>query len=161
MKNAPVLRQSGIILQSKILREALFLWRYRPFFKKSFCFSPKRPIICPEYVHQGAMIMQINGSDLQTKLNVYQTNQAQARPSETKQADAAAAPVPQQDRVALSQQGQSIAEAQRAITAIPDVRESLVDQIRNDLQSGAYMVDNQKAAEGILRESLVNEAALA
>jgi len=105
--------------------------------------------------------MQINGSDLQTKLDVYQANQTQARPSETKQADAVAAPAPQQDRVALSQQGQSIAEAQRAITAIPDVRESLVERIRNDLQSGAYVVDNQKAAEGILRESLVNQAALA
>jgi negative regulator of flagellin synthesis FlgM len=105
--------------------------------------------------------MQINGSDLQAKLNVYQTHQSEARQSEGKPAEAAPTSSPQQDRVALSHQGQSIAEAQRAITAIPDVRESLVDRIRNDLQSGAYVVDNQKAAEGMLRESLVNQAALA
>ncbi|PIE66745.1 MAG: flagellar biosynthesis anti-sigma factor FlgM [Deltaproteobacteria bacterium] len=105
--------------------------------------------------------MKITGSDLQAKLNVYQTHQAQVRSSDTKQVEVDASPAPQQDRVALSRQGQSIVEAQRAITAIPDVRESVVNQIRNDIQTGAYVVDSQKAAEGILRESLANQAALA
>ena len=105
--------------------------------------------------------MKVNGSDLQAKLNVYQSNQPQVQSSEAKKADADTVRTPQQDRVAFSQQGQTIAEAQRAITTIPDVREGLVGQIRNDLQTGAYVVDNQKAAEGILRESFVNQAAMA
>jgi hypothetical protein len=46
------------------------------------------------------------------------------------------ASTPQQDRVALSNRGQSIADAQRAMASVPDVRESLVSQIQNDLQNG-------------------------
>jgi negative regulator of flagellin synthesis FlgM len=105
--------------------------------------------------------MKINHSDLQSKLNVYQT--AQLRGGKTKAADAqkAAAAVPQQDHVALSQRGQLIADAQRAIASVPDVRESLVSQIQNNLQKGTYAVDSHKAAEGILRESMVNQAAMA
>ena len=68
--------------------------------------------------------------------------------------------MPQQDRVALSGRGRSIADAQRAMASVPDVRESLVFQIRNDLQNATYAVDIQKAAEGLLRESMVNQAAL-
>jgi anti-sigma28 factor (negative regulator of flagellin synthesis) len=53
-----------------------------------------------------------------------------------------------------------IADAQRAVAFVPDVRESLVSRIQNDMQNGTYVVDNQKAAEGLLRESMVNQAAL-
>jgi flagellar biosynthesis anti-sigma factor FlgM len=67
---------------------------------------------------------------------------------------------PQQDRVALSARGQSIADAQRAAASVPDIRESLVSRIQTDMQNGTYVVDNQKAAEGLLRESMVNQAAL-
>ena len=104
--------------------------------------------------------MKINASDLQAKLNVYQSNQVQTQQADAKKAAPPDTPSPQQDRVALSQQGQSIAEAQRAIADVPDVRENLVSRIQNDLQNGTYTVDNQKAAEGILRESLVNQAAM-
>ena len=43
---------------------------------------------------------------------------------------------------------------------VPDIRESLVVQIQTDLKKGAYIFDYQKAAEGILRESMVNQAAM-
>ena len=106
--------------------------------------------------------MKINGTDLQSVLNVYQSNQAQAK--QTQGEDRSQTPtetVVQQDRLDLSQQGQAIADAQRAITAVPDVRESLVEEIRNEVENGTYNVDQQKAAEGILRESMVNQAAMA
>jgi negative regulator of flagellin synthesis FlgM len=104
--------------------------------------------------------MKINGSDLQSKLNVYQTAQVQGKNQVGSGSHNAAAAAPQQDRVALSQRGQMIADAQRAIASVPDVRESLVSQIQNDLRQGTYAIDNQKAAEGILRESMVNQAAM-
>jgi negative regulator of flagellin synthesis FlgM len=106
--------------------------------------------------------MKIDGTDLQSVLNVYQSNQAQAK--QTQVEDRSQAPtetVMQQDRLDLSQQGQAIADAQRAIAAVPDVRESLVEEIRNEVENGTYNVDQQKAAEGILRESMVNQAAMA
>ena len=104
--------------------------------------------------------MEIKGSHIQSKLNVYQSAQVLGKNKDTIASEKPEAPIPLQDRVALSGRGRSIADAQRAMASVPDVRESLVFQIRNDLQRGTYVVDNQKAAEGIIRESMVNQAAL-
>ena len=104
--------------------------------------------------------MKINGSDLQSALNVYQTNQAETKQEPAARAQSAEEPVPQQDRLALSRQGQMIADAQRTIASVPDVRESLVAEIRNQVENGTYTVDHQKAAEGILKEAMVNQAAM-
>lgn len=105
--------------------------------------------------------MKINGTALQSQLSIYQTTQVQGNKIETgKMANANAAAGTQQDRVALSDHGRMIADAQRAVAFIPDVRESLVTEVRNDLESGSYVFDNQRSAEGILKESMVNEAAM-
>ncbi len=104
--------------------------------------------------------MEIKGSHIQSKLNVYQTAQVLRINKDTANTHKTETSTPQQDRVAFSDRGRSIADAQRAMAALPDVRETLVSQIRNDLLNGTYVVDNQKAAEGILRESMVNQAAL-
>jgi negative regulator of flagellin synthesis FlgM len=104
--------------------------------------------------------MKINGSDLQSKLNVYQSAQVQGKQPEAAKSAKPEAVTPQQDRVALSERGRSVADAQRAIASVPDVRESLVSRIRTEMQNGTYVFDNQKAAEGILRESMVNQAAM-
>jgi flagellar biosynthesis anti-sigma factor FlgM len=104
--------------------------------------------------------MKINGTDLQSALNVYQSNQAQAKPASADKSGKTEAPTYQQDRLDLSQQGRLLADAQKAIGSVPDVRESLVTEIRNDIENGSYVVDHQKAAEGILKEALVNQAAM-
>lgn len=106
--------------------------------------------------------MKIDGTDLQSVLNVYRSNQAQAKQTQAEdRSQASTETVVQQDRLDLSQRGQAIADAQRAIAAVPDVRESLVEEIRNEVENGTYNVDQQKVAEGILRESMVNQAAMA
>ncbi len=105
--------------------------------------------------------MKINDSDLQAKLTVYQTTQVQGKPPEATSSQKPETAAPQQDRVALTERGRSIADAQRAMASVPDVRESLVARIQSELQNGTYVVDNQKAAEGILREAMVNQAAMA
>ena len=104
--------------------------------------------------------MKINGTGLQSQLSVYKTAQVQGNKIEKSKTGYAAASGAQQDRVALSDQGRLVADAQRAVAFIPDVRESLVTEVRNDLESGTYVFDNERSAEGILRESMVNEAAL-
>jgi flagellar biosynthesis anti-sigma factor FlgM len=105
--------------------------------------------------------MKINGTDLQSALSVYQTAQTRSKPAQVNGAETNATPTAHQDRLALSERGRSIADAQRAIASVPDVRTALVSEIRNDLQNGTYVVDSQRAAEGILKESMVNEAAMA
>ena len=104
--------------------------------------------------------MEIKGSHIQSKLNVYQSAQVLGKNEDTLKSEKPEASTPQLDRVALSGRGRSIADAQRAMAAVPDVREPLVFQIQTDLQNGTYVFDNQKAAEGILRESMINQAAL-
>lgn len=105
--------------------------------------------------------MEIKGSHIQPKLSVYQGAQALGKNEDTLKSEKPDASAPQLDRVALSGRGRAIADAQRAMVAVPDVRDALVSQIRNNLLDGTYVFDNQRAAEGILRESMVNQAALA
>ncbi|MBC2710856.1 MAG: hypothetical protein HGJ94_07625, partial [Desulfosarcina sp.] len=73
--------------------------------------------------------MKINGSDLQSKLNIYQTAQVQGKNLDAAKPEKPEPPTPQQDRVALTERGRSIADAQRAMASVPDVREFLVSQI--------------------------------
>lgn len=101
--------------------------------------------------------MKINGTHLPPKLSVYQTAQVQGQSATTSKYGASA---PQQDRVALSDKGRLIADAQMAARELPDIRETFVAQIQGELDSGTYVFDNLKTAEGILRESMVNQAAL-
>lgn len=103
--------------------------------------------------------MKINGSELQSKLTVYRTVHVQENKMAAKSGSATSI-TPQQDRVDLSGRGMMIADAQRAMAFVPDVRHGLVSRIQTDLQRGAYAIDHQKAAEGLLRESLVNQAAM-
>ena len=106
--------------------------------------------------------MKINGTDLQSQLSVYRTHQSQGKnleAADTEKSSGTVTPL-HQDRVALSGRGQMIANAQRAITSIPDVRETLVSRIHSELENGTYVFDNQRSAEGILRESMINQAAM-
>jgi flagellar biosynthesis anti-sigma factor FlgM len=112
-------------------------------------------------IAKGARTMKINGTDTHSALSVYKTTHVQAKPVQASDTETKANPTVHQDRLALSERGRSIADAQRVIDSIPDVRTSLVSEIRNDLQNGTYVVDSQKAAEGLMRESMVNEAAMA
>lgn len=104
--------------------------------------------------------MKINGTDLRSRLSVYKAEQAQGTNLEAVKTGKRGVSAAQQDRVALSEQGRLIADAQRAVAFIPDVRASLVSEVKNEVDNGTYVFDNQRSAEGILRESMVNQAAL-
>lgn len=104
--------------------------------------------------------MKIDGSELQSQLNVYKNAQAQDKETAPATSQPSKEPISLQDRVALSGRGQLIADAQRAMEDVPDVRESLVEKIQVQVQNGTYTVDQEKAAEGILREAMTNQAAM-
>jgi flagellar biosynthesis anti-sigma factor FlgM len=106
--------------------------------------------------------MKINGSELQAQLNVYKNANANAQGDnqEAKKTEQQTTPISLQDRVQLSGRGKMIAEAQKAVSSVPDVREELVAKIQTEVQNGTYKVDSEKAAEGILKESMTNLAAM-
>ncbi len=62
-----------------------------------------------------------------------------------------------EDRVALSPEAKKIQEAKKIIDALPDIREDKVAEIRARIQNGAYTVDSEKVAFGIMKESILNE----
>ncbi|GAB6907403.1 hypothetical protein DESC_690039 [Desulfosarcina cetonica] len=104
--------------------------------------------------------MKVKSNNLQTKLTVYGTAQVQVDRSETTGAKKTKTFFAGADRVDFSGYGQMIADAQRALAFIPDVRVPLVNQIQCDLRDGSYAFDHMKSAEGMLRESFENQAAL-
>ncbi|BBO84648.1 flagellar biosynthesis anti-sigma factor FlgM [Desulfosarcina ovata] len=104
--------------------------------------------------------MKVKGNNLQSKLTVYGAAQIQEFRPENREIKKSAKASSDMDWVDLSGQGQMVADAQRAIALIPDVRVPLVSQIQNDLQDGAYVFDHMKSAESMLRESFENQAAL-
>lgn len=104
--------------------------------------------------------MKVNGTDHQSQLGVYRTTQVLGNIMGTARLGNSGTTAAQQDRVDLSGRARLIADAQRAVAFVSDVRESLVAEVQIDLENGTYVFDNQRSAEGILRESMVNEAAM-
>jgi len=101
-----------------------------------------------------------SGSELQSKLSVYKTTHLQGHGQDEAKSEQRETPTVQEDRVDFSARGRLMAEAQKAIASVPDVRELLVSQIKTDVENGTYRVDSQKTASGMLREALTNQAAM-
>jgi len=60
------------------------------------------------------------------------------------------------DTVIISDAARRIQEARAQLDAIPDVREDIVAELRNQIQNGTYEVDAEKTAEKLLTEHLGN-----
>ena len=75
--------------------------------------------------------------------------------------DAAAGQQEQQqakaDTVALSSAAKDIQEAQRQLEAIPDVREDKVAQLKEQIENGTYQIDEEKIADKMLKDALLND----
>ncbi|MGD8343628.1 MAG: flagellar biosynthesis anti-sigma factor FlgM [Desulfobacterales bacterium] len=61
------------------------------------------------------------------------------------------------DTVALSGAAKDIQEAQRKLEAIPDVREDKVAQLKEQIENGTYEIDEQKIADKMLKDALLND----
>ncbi len=61
------------------------------------------------------------------------------------------------DKVELSPQAKQIQEAKKLIKGIPEVRQSKIDAIKQQIENGTYKVDGNKIAVNLLRESLIKE----
>ena len=63
------------------------------------------------------------------------------------------------DTVALSDAAKDIQEAQKQLEAIPEVREDKVAQLKEQIENGTYEIDEEKLADKILKDSLLNDLA--
>ena len=61
------------------------------------------------------------------------------------------------DTVALSNAAKNIQEAQKQLAAIPDVREDKVAQLKEQIENGTYEIDEEKIADKMLKDSLLND----
>ena len=100
--------------------------------------------------------MEINGKNIQTDVNNYvkQVEQPQ-RVGTTGQRQTP--PRPQGDTVELSNEAKALQRLEKALKAVPEVREDKVAEIRKQLAQGTYKVDGQKIAFNMLKESVFNE----
>ncbi len=61
------------------------------------------------------------------------------------------------DRLELSVRSREISHLDELIRSTPDVRESRVEQVRRELESGTYNVKAEKIAEKIIGGNLLDE----
>ncbi len=77
----------------------------------------------------------------------------QANPSK---AGAVPAAVTGADKVVLSPRAREILDSRRAAAALPEIRQDLVQRVRNDFASGTYVVQQDRIAVRMMHESLLN-----
>ena len=63
------------------------------------------------------------------------------------------------DTVELSNAAKNLQEAQKQLEAIPDVREDKVAELKEQVEKGTYEIDEQKIADKMLKEALLNDLA--
>ena len=59
-------------------------------------------------------------------------------------------PVPH-DQLEISEQGRQLQAMLQRVNSLPDVRSELVNEIRQKLASGDYVMHSEKIAEGLIR----------
>lgn len=59
-----------------------------------------------------------------------------------------------QDEIQLSQRAREMERLRDEVANSPEVRQALVDQLREEISSGNYRIDGTKIADAILKENL-------
>lgn len=100
--------------------------------------------------------MEVTGKNLTTTLEAYASKVQQAKqpaPADRENEQ----PSVKGDTVSLSREAREVAAITQKLEKTPDVRSEKVSEIKEQIESGTYNVDGQKAAAGLLKESLINE----
>ena len=104
--------------------------------------------------------MEINGNSSTVNL-ISQINKiTESNHQEPAKASATSQQSGGSDKVELSEQAKEANRAFAQLKALPDVREDKVGEIKNQVETGIYSVDNGKIAVSMLNESLENNAIL-
>ncbi len=99
--------------------------------------------------------MKIGSDSTQMPLNVYRQHSEQvAKVNEQEVHKAAKAAAPKGDSVQLSGDAKMMAEARGVASETSDVRTEKVAALREQVQNGTYKIDNNRIAEGIIKEDV-------
>jgi negative regulator of flagellin synthesis FlgM len=105
--------------------------------------------------------MEINGKspliDLSTRTNRLEVQDQQAQQVQRFQKTAVGSEVADRDRVELSVRSREIQHINDLIQSTPDVREGLVQRVRQSLDSGTYNVKAEQVAERIICGSFIDQ----
>ncbi len=61
------------------------------------------------------------------------------------------------DKVVLSAAARTFRKAREIADDIPEIRKQKVEELKSRIRSGTYPIDPKKVAQGMLRESLLND----
>ncbi len=61
------------------------------------------------------------------------------------------------DRVDLSPEAKEIWQTERQFNTIPDAREKMIENLKNQIDSGTYTIDEEKIASEIIKEAILNK----
>ncbi len=62
-----------------------------------------------------------------------------------------------EDDVLLSPQAREVMEARRALHAVADMRMDKVAALQKSIRDGSFVIDPEQIAQGLIRESLIND----
>ncbi|UCF66053.1 MAG: flagellar biosynthesis anti-sigma factor FlgM [Acidobacteriota bacterium] len=80
-------------------------------------------------------------------------------PSDARWAHGQAPPPAARDAIQLSEQAQELGRLREALASSPEIRQELVERLREQIGSGLYRVDGTRVADAMLREELVHAPA--
>ena len=96
-----------------------------------------------------------NNSDPAARLrSVLDRLDSTERSSRTRQ-DSSTAVSGGQDQIQLSSRAREMQSVRDAIANSPDVRQSVVDKLRDEIGSGRYRIDGTRVADGMLQEEVL------
>ncbi|HAA89839.1 MAG TPA: flagellar biosynthesis anti-sigma factor FlgM [Peptococcaceae bacterium] len=103
-------------------------------------------------------VMIISNQQIQAILRLYGV--AKTRASEGERAPGSAQEVREgaRDRAELSEEARLYKRARETALQASEVREELVERLRNELESGSYKVQPEDVAEKILRRFLIDRS---
>jgi len=99
--------------------------------------------------------MEINGTNPLIVLNT--SMQRIESPQQTEKSASGGVSPSESDRLELSVRSREISHLNDLIQSTPDVRDSRVEQVRQEIQNGTYSVKAEKIADKIIGGNLLDE----
>jgi negative regulator of flagellin synthesis FlgM len=94
--------------------------------------------------------MEITGKKLFARLDRCITEPLDRKKTEVASEKSSTGPL-EEDKVVLSPRAREIQEAKKALSALPDVREEKIAEIRKKIESGVYRIEGDKIAVQMLK----------
>lgn len=83
----------------------------------------------------------------------YQYNENMKKPVDGKQSSG---PLVTEDKINLSTKSEDMRLAKNVITALPDIREEKVQELKAQIEKGTYKVNSAAIAEKMVQESIID-----